>query len=170
MRFARLSLLIVVTVSAFLGANAGAHDIDVTVSVTGTHVEGRATYFGGDPVPNAAIVVTAPGGSTLGKTQTGRDGRFSFPIHGAVDHRIRVDAADGHHADAIVRAEDLPSVDTKTGTTVDDTEIDTLRNEIRLLREDIDSYESTLRFRDIVGGIGYIAGIFGLLLYVKRRP
>ncbi len=39
-----------------------------------------------------------------------------------------------------------------------------------VLRNEIARIEHRIRFRDILGGIGYIAGIVGLLAYLKFKP
>lgn len=39
-----------------------------------------------------------------------------------------------------------------------------------VLRNEIARIEQQLRFRDILGGLGYIAGVVGLLAYLKFKP
>ena len=41
--------------------------------------------------------------------------------------------------------------------------------QIRPLRRDVQRYRSEVRFTDIVGGIGYIFGVMGLILYLKSK-
>ena len=41
--------------------------------------------------------------------------------------------------------------------------------QIRPLRRELQAYREQVRFRDIVGGIGYILGITGILFYLKSR-
>lgn len=37
------------------------------------------------------------------------------------------------------------------------------------LRRDIERYQEQIRFRDVLGGIGYIFGIMAIILYFKRK-
>ena len=40
---------------------------------------------------------------------------------------------------------------------------------VGLLREQVDAYESQLRFRDILGGLGWLAGITGVVCWFTSR-
>ncbi len=40
---------------------------------------------------------------------------------------------------------------------------------IRPLQEQIDSYESKVRLHDILGGIGYLFGLMGIVMYIRNR-
>ena len=40
---------------------------------------------------------------------------------------------------------------------------------VRPLREQLDAYEDTIRLRDLLGGVGYIAGVAGLVYFMKAR-
>lgn len=44
-------------------------------------------------------------------------------------------------------------------------EIKPLQRQINVLREQLESYEETIRFRDILGGVGYLVGLAGLAFY-----
>ena len=44
-----------------------------------------------------------------------------------------------------------------------------MSRQIRPLREQLDRYEEKVRLHDILGGIGFIVGAMGLVLYVKSR-
>jgi nickel transport protein len=47
-----------------------------------------------------------------------------------------------------------------------------VREQVRPLREQLEGYEERTRMRDVLGGLGYIAGITGLVFYVlgvRRR-
>ncbi len=45
-------------------------------------------------------------------------------------------------------------------------------SQVRPLREQLNDYQDQVRFRDIVGGIGYIFGLAGITLWLRaaRRP
>ena len=44
-----------------------------------------------------------------------------------------------------------------------------LQQQITLYRSQVDQYENRIRFRDILGGIGYILGMAGLFIMIKGR-
>jgi nickel transport protein len=44
-----------------------------------------------------------------------------------------------------------------------------LGRQIRGLREQIEGYEEQVRFRDVLGGIGYIFGVAGIAFYFLGR-
>jgi nickel transport protein len=46
---------------------------------------------------------------------------------------------------------------------------DALARQIAQLREQLNAYEDKVRLRDVLGGIGYIAGLAGVVLYFKGR-
>ncbi|MCC6153529.1 MAG: hypothetical protein IT367_07200, partial [Candidatus Hydrogenedentes bacterium] len=45
-----------------------------------------------------------------------------------------------------------------------------VQEELRPLREQLAEQSSRTRARDIFGGIGYIVGVFGLIVLLKRNP
>ena len=48
-------------------------------------------------------------------------------------------------------------------------QIDALRRQIDALRRQIDASDKQLRFRDVLGGIGFILGLAGVALYMQAR-
>jgi nickel transport protein len=47
--------------------------------------------------------------------------------------------------------------------------LEALRVQVVKLREDLDGFRNEIRLRDVIGGIGYIVGAMGLVLYVVAR-
>jgi nickel transport protein len=61
-------------------------------------------------------------------------------------------------------------VATSAGSAATTAEIDlAVARRIAPLAAQIDALESTLRIQDVIGGVGYIAGIFGLIAFLKSR-
>ncbi|MBR9726867.1 hypothetical protein ACFOD0_08245 [Shewanella intestini] len=77
----------------------------------------------------------------------------------------------------------LPSLDTLSAVTNADssaassTEVNQCQAQTRAaiaqaiipLRKQLDAFEAEIRFRDIIGGLGYIAGLFGLWSMMRQR-
>ena len=112
------------------------------------------------------------------------------------DYRVAVDSGDGHVAEALVRADELPpSLPTPAASaTLPDpaalvevpdpapapTSIDSpplaaeaieaaVARQILPLRQQIDAMEDRARFSDIMGGVGSIFGLFGIWAWVAAR-
>jgi nickel transport protein len=80
----------------------------VIAPVQGTAIVGEAYYVDGSPARGAAVTVLDPAGQTLGQTTTDSAGRFSFPLRVRCDHRVTVDAGDGHAKTVTVSAGEIP--------------------------------------------------------------
>jgi nickel transport protein len=163
-------------------APALAHRIHLFAS-GGTVIEGSAYFSGGGALASATVRVTAPNGVRLGEVRTDAAGRFTFrPAH-RCDHVFVVEMGDGHRAECTVPAAELPSdLPSLPGAPppppaepsgqpepADPSARELERavaRAVRPLREQIDRLEHRLRFRDVLGGLGYIAGLTGLAFYV----
>jgi nickel transport protein len=162
----------------FLPLPVSAHGIHLHLRVEGDEIRGRADFVGGGPVTEARITVYSPGGRTLGSTKTDDEGRFAYTPREAVDHRFRLDAGAGHAVEETVKTGELPaslltaSDDGSAASNETDLEqktTDTLSRQIGELREEIARLRRSIRLHDILGGIGYIAGLAGLWFYLKAR-
>jgi nickel transport protein len=184
-----LATLLVVTGTG----GAEAHRLKVFATVEGATIRGSA-YFPGMGVARGVIVkVLAPDGSLIAETAADDQGRFTILALQRMDHRIVVDTGDGHRAEFLVPASDLPGslplapgdtavaaplpvidahpVPTPSPTT---SELEALvdrvvARHVGLLREQLDASADRVRFRDILGGLGWIAGITGIVCWVAAR-
>ena len=190
--------VVLVALSALLLLDAPAalaHRLSVFAYTEGSTIQGSAYFAGGGAAGSAQVTVYGPDGAVLGTTTTDEAGQFAFEATLRVDHRITVETADGHAAEFVVAATDLPAslpggaepsaidVTAVEGTTaaeadlpgtmpaIDDAALEAMvsravQQQIRPLREDLIAYADAVRVSDIMGGIGYIVGIFGVLAYV----
>jgi nickel transport protein len=167
-----------------------AHRINVTAPVQGTTIAGEAYFVDGSPARNASVTVLDPAGKTIGQTTTDADGRFSFPLRFRCDHRVVVDAGDGHAKTVTVSASEMPGTLpvwngapapsdkappapalTETAA-AEDAQLTALQGQIAELRKEVARYENKVRLSDVLGGIGCILGFMGLAFYflgVRRR-
>jgi len=169
---------------------ASAHRINVFASVAGDRIDGECYSSMGDAIRNAPVRFQAPDGSLLGRASTSNEGSFTFTPTVRVDHCIIVETGDGHRATCTVKAEDLPTTLSPPGPMTDRNDekprpattpsAETQSNlsevvskavarEVKPLHRRIDALQQQWRYRDILGGIGYIFGLAGILIYFKAK-
>ncbi|MEI8372186.1 MAG: hypothetical protein WCJ35_05030 [Planctomycetota bacterium] len=179
-------------------APAFAHKLYVYAQLKGTLIQGRV-YFPGDvPARKIDVIARDPSGRELDRTTTDDDGKFTFTAREHVDHYLVAETLDGHgggpyivHAtefsgrlpakgpttesgsqvklqatDASVPAASTGNENKQATVTLQLTE---LRTQLDELRQQIFESDERLRFRDILGGIGFILGLAGVAFYMKAR-
>lgn len=177
---ALLSLVIL----AAMAAPASAHRLKVFASAIGDSIEGEAYFVGSGPAAGVAVTLRDDAGKVLTSGTTGADGRFALPASGTGDIVVTVDAQDGHIARFTIAgsgpaaasskpqpsAAGAPSAALSPAATVPLADIElAVARKIAPLAEQVDALQSSLRLQDIVGGVGYIVGLFGLLAFLKSR-
>jgi len=140
-----------------------------------------------------------PQGKKLLEGVTDDHGRFSFPVPQKSDLKIVLQAGMGHGNQWLVRAQEIddgadstaptpkqttpeagdtgatPALPAAPSATSDCLDAQTVRQIVTLaLEKKLAPIEARLveqrwRFQDIIGGIGYIVGIFGVVAYMKSR-
>jgi len=179
-----------------LGAGpALAHKVRVFAAAEGDAITGYAYLSGGARAKGARVSIQGPDGAGLGETVTDDNGEFRFIASARIDHRVIIDAGEGHGAEFTVKAEELPETLTMpaaTATTavalpasagaaqngaepaptgvypdvLQAVVTEAVARQIRPLREQLDAYEDRVRWHDVLGGIGYIFGIAGTAFYL----
>lgn len=168
-----------------------AHKVIAGVFPSGSAIEGEIGFSNGDMAARTLVVVTGPDGAELGQVLTDDDGFFLFTPTVPVAHHFRADLGAGHVANVVMSAKDVAKV---LGVAAPDaapaaaaslatggivvaslTEAEKLaiaeavRDEMRPLRREIAAYREHNDVQSILGGIGYIAGLFGLGFYLAAR-
>ncbi|MCC6126251.1 MAG: carboxypeptidase regulatory-like domain-containing protein [Pirellulales bacterium] len=155
----------------------------------GKVIRGRVTYQDGSPAKNCAVTGHDAADEVLAKTETDEDGKFSLEALWRCDYRLEADIGDGHGGEYVVKGSLLPGdLPPRENNPPPEAQSDTRdhrhvgggsRNpgdenawtveQIRLmqakldaLREKLEAGEKSIRLRDILGGLGYIFGVFGL--------
>ena len=188
-------LLAAVMVAALLAAPpALAHKVVLSVYAVGDMLEGEVGFSNGDMAENARIDIYDDADKKIGETTTDGDGYFTYRPTQKTVHVFRADLGAGHVAEGRVEIADLPQA---AGTPVAATEpekpavapsgtvtaamvpglsaeqraviAEEIRRELRPLRREIAAYKEKNDLQNVLGGIGYIVGLFGVAFYVAAR-
>jgi len=186
----RLTLILMVLCAPL---PAMAHKVIAGVFASGSSIEGEIGFSNGDMETDQEVIVTGPDGAELGRAVTDADGFFVYTPTAPVAHTFFADLGAGHVAEVFMPAEDVarimdvasttpatpepvPDEAGKGGITVaalTDAErqaiAQAVRDEMRPLRREIAAYREHNDFQTILGGIGYIVGLFGLGFYLAAR-
>jgi len=176
---------------------AHAHKVIAAAFASGEIIEGEIGFSNGDMAAGARVEVFDLQGTKLGEALTDSDGVFSFTPTKAVPHVFRADLGAGHTAETVLGLDELPVLagtgDAPITATAPATIVpardephpptgaqelldaqrlmiaEMIRAELRPLRREIAAYKEKNDFQTILGGLGYIAGLFGLWFYFAAR-
>ncbi|MBN2450906.1 MAG: hypothetical protein JXR77_10985 [Lentisphaeria bacterium] len=85
-----------------------AHKLNLFASVEGTEIVGYAYLSGGTRVRNTPLRLLGPDGRELGNLRTDGEGAFRFTARIRCDHMLVLDMGDGHRAEWLIEAAELP--------------------------------------------------------------
>jgi len=180
-------IIIMVDVSVF------AHKVNIFAYVEGDKVYTESYFSDGKKCVDSKIEVFDNQGDKVLEGLTDEEGAFSFEIpSGDGDLKIVLTASMGHRAEYIIRADELgdvaglieekieepvsavsPEVSSfdlkEIQSIIDDTLDEKLKPIMREMREIKKSQEDRISFTEVIGGIGYIIGIFGIIAYFLSR-
>jgi nickel transport protein len=150
------------------------------------------TFQNGVPVKNCAVTGHDAADEVLAKTKTDGEGRFAFEAAWRCDYHLEAETEDGHGGQFVVEAsllptdlparENPPAIEEKASHshshsaegsegenpwTVE--QLRSMQAKLDALREKLDAQEKSVRFRDVLGGIGIIFGVFGLYAVARRK-
>ncbi|MFC1534965.1 hypothetical protein ACFL7M_16550 [Thermodesulfobacteriota bacterium] len=168
-----------------------AHKVYLFAWTEGDTVYTESYLSGKKKVKDALIKVFDQSGIELLKGKTNQKGEFSFKIPKNTDMLIVLESSPGHRAEYILKTDELPVPLTMREHKTEDTEHDTSSpSEVSINMEQIrkmieEALDSRLRpisrrlariqqergpgLTEIIGGIGYIFGIIGIILYYRAR-
>ena len=183
-------IIIMINISAF------AHKVNIFAYVEGDKVYTESYFNDGKKCIESKIEVFDNQGNKLLEGLTDKEGMFSFkiPPEDVIDGDLKLvlTASMGHRAEYSIRADELgdikglieekieepvsvifpetSSVDLKEiQSIIEDTLDEKLKPIIREMREIKKSQEDRISPTEIIGGIGYIIGIFGIIAYFLSR-
>lgn len=195
MKRASAILFLVLILAGVTAAPAWAHKVVAGAYASGDHIEGEIGFSDGTMAKNALVEVLAEDGTKLGEIRTSNDGSFTFTPTQRVVHIFHADLGGGHVANARLEVADLPATlgtpsvagassapaagaataaaGAPTGdasAAVTDAQkvalAEAVASEMKPLRREIIALREKNDMQSILGGIGYILGLFGIGFYV----
>ena len=168
---------------ACLALPAEAHRLKLFAQVTGETIAGYGFYIGGGRPEGADLVVATQDGKEVSRLKTRTDGGFSFTPPTPGLYRLTLSGGDGHLATVDVSTDGMPIAGqavkmptSPTATLPDDLDariaqaVDAaVARQIRPLLEAYDAADGRVRFNDLIGGLGWIAGLAGLWAWFRSR-
>lgn len=182
------TLLLVLALLAPLPA--AAHKVISSVFPSGSNIEGEVGFSNGVMAAGLLIEVFDGAGGKLGETVTDDDGFFLYTPSKPVTHIFRGDLGAGHLAEISMSGAEVaelmgktapaaaaapassPAAQSATAGLSDQARAELatmLRQELRPLRQEITAYKNKNDLQTILGGMGYIFGLFGLGFYIAAR-
>ncbi len=171
---------------------ADAHKLNIFAYSEADMIRGETYFNDGAPVMNSPVTLLDQNGKVLSETKSGEDGTFSFDLPKNVSLvTVRVNGGMGHMGSMSLEIA-APSPDIREeapGTEFKEKDIETetlslsredlekiidhavssqtnpLLNELTALRKELSKPGLT----EILGGIGYIAGLTGFALWARSR-
>ena len=183
-------IIIMINISAF------AHKVNIFAYVEEGKIYTESYFSDGKKCVESKIEVFDNQGNKLLEGLTDKEGMFSFeiPAEDVIDGDLKLvlTASMGHRAEYIIRADELgdikglieekieepvsvispetSSVELKEiQSIIEDTLDEKLKPIMREIREIKKSQENRISPTEIIGGIGYIIGIFGIIAYFLSR-
>jgi nickel transport protein len=183
-----LSLLAVTVILILKSSPAIAHKINIFAWAEGQTVFTESYFTGGKLIEGGMVEVFDSAGQKLLEGRTDQKGEFSFKLPQKTDLLLVLTASMGHKSDFTLKVEnaDEAAPAAEPAKITGELSPDTVTVDMRQLRTVI---EETLDLRlkpiyrsladakrregpsltNIIGGLGYIIGIMGLILYVRSR-
>ncbi len=184
-----LILFSMISMTIIMGINPNnvySHRIMAFASFDGGKIDIDGYFSNGNKIKGANVIIKDNDGVIVAKGATNKDGKFSFIPQKSGNYDIIVDAHGGHIArtNISIQLEESGSSLTAIKKTpnndngIEDKNINelnkddkTILRELRGIRQEVHAlrieYEK-VKLRDIIGGIGYLFGIFGVITIVKK--
>ncbi len=170
-------------------APAWAHKVLASVFASGDKIEGEIGFSDSSMAKEQTVEVFDAAGRKLGETKTDAQGAFVFAPTQRVEHVFRANLGAGHIAEARMSVDELPRIAAAApdapvapdaaappqAAAAPSTDAlraliaEEVRREVKPLRQEISSYKEKNDLQAILGGIGYIIGLFGIGFYVAAR-
>ncbi|MCY4043550.1 MAG: hypothetical protein OXE99_00560 [Cellvibrionales bacterium] len=164
-----------------LSIQASSHKVLTMVYTTGMTVEGQIAFSDGSFAPKDTSVQVFKNEERVGEVAVDDFGRFVYQAVTPSDYRFHVDMGAGHIANMQVAAEDFSAYTEVSGAdNLSESAVESsvytsatleavVAKQIRPLREEIFALKEKRYWMDILGGIGFILGVFGVAAWVQSR-
>lgn len=185
-----LSQCLLLWLVAGFGSVAQAHSVISAAYIEGQWIEGEVGFSNGDMALPGTPVKVQINGTAAGGTEIGEHGVFRWPIESVAEYRFLIDLSAGHVAEVIVSEAEIRSLATgldavtasrpEASTTANQVKQSTsssttssepiealvgaaVARQLKPLRKEIVQLRNKNELRDLLGGLGLIAGFFGVL-------
>ncbi len=185
-RYILLSLFFLILVWPVI---ALAHRVNIFAYIEDHQIKGEVYFSDGTPAKNAKVqILPISGSKILAQTLTDKKGQFNIKLPTNLKEkalRIIALAEMGHRAEIklvssqqqkIDRSKEIPNSSVSVSTlsqreiiSLIDQELEKKLQPIRSLLKEIIQRLEKPSFCQIIGGIGYIFGIFGIIAWVSSR-
>ncbi|RUM88680.1 MAG: hypothetical protein DSZ25_01785 [Thermovibrio sp.] len=160
------------------------------VDVDGNNVSLVSYFSDGTPAKNAKVTVYDSNGKVVLMGKTDKEGEFDFKIEKPGKYKVVVNAELGHRAVTTFQIGNLTNENSNSQETsgeekeqkteavsnISEREIrKVIREELRPIHREllkIEERESSISYKDVIGGLGWIIGIFGAFMFgycVRRK-
>ncbi|MCK3658034.1 hypothetical protein A4G18_04725 [Pasteurellaceae bacterium Pebbles2] len=156
MRIHKTLVFCTALLASFSATKAWAHSLYVFAQYNGQEVSGKSYYSDMTPAAETYFEVLQQGQSTpLATGKTDLQGEFHIPVQAPSNGLLNVvvEGAEGHKSTAVAHPVAINQNDSS----------------LLLLREDIAHLKDKIYLRDILGGLGYIVGFFGIVAWLNAR-
>lgn len=149
---------------------AHAHRINAFADYSDGKLTVMSYFSDGTPVRNARVTVIDPKGAIVAEGFTDDDGIFSIELPPA-NYKIVVNESLGHRAETEIaltpKEKAVPAE--KSSQKKQHKGIDQLEEQILQKLDRIERALNRIRVIEIVGGLGWIIGVFGIIALLKSR-
>lgn len=183
MKFGTIAASVAAAAMLAAAQPAFAHKVVMDAYQSGDSVEGELGFSDGTMSQDTLVEVFDASGAKVGETRTDKDGVFVYKPAAPGSLTFRANLGAGHVGTTTFEAEDAPapaaaateaSSAPAAASGVDVAELtrivgEQVRREMKPLRQEIFEYKEKNDLQTILGGIGYIVGLFGIGFYVAAR-
>ncbi|MEW5914323.1 MAG: hypothetical protein AB1814_17350 [Thermodesulfobacteriota bacterium] len=168
-----------------LAGPAQAHRIDVYAYFNGAQLQGEGAYSDGSPADGADITVLGADGKVLGRTKSTPEGSFSLtPAQGRPPLKVVINDGGGHRAEFVLEGAPpkaaaapadpvapQPAKATAPASFSQEELALLLRRELGPIKAELVRLANRQRVSpgEVVGGLGWIVGLAGLILWLRGR-
>ena len=156
----KYKLVMLYVASLAITANIHAHKIKIFAAPKGDNICGYVYSPGGVRIKNSIISVYK-NTEFITKIKTDNKGAFNYKVADDSNYKF-VYSKDGHCVEYSVNK---PAVKKESKITAEANK----DNQVFEIKEQLDRIENTMRIRDIIGAIGYIFGVAGLMILLKKK-
>jgi len=177
--------IIIIPILFAISSQALAHKVNLFAWYDGKMILSEGYFSTGTKAVNSTILVLDSEGKEVFHGMTDKKGEFSYKPPGNGEYRLVLEAGMGHRAEALVSIQGMESEgaapeagqaakDTYNGTVtltnaefeqILDRKLNPIKEQLLRLAEQ----GNRVSFRDVVAGLGYIAGLMGLAIYLAQR-